>query len=184
MSVWQEFNFPWDKQVWFDSAGQYCVEKNSTIWSCSLPHDVMKRITELIAFVKGIHRWLVDSAHKWPVVRRGKSMLATWRTKSSVAGGLSLRDAMWSHCLDDVINWKHFPRYWPFVRGIHRSPVNSPHKGQWRGALMFPLICVWINGWVNNREAGDLRRYRAHYDVTVMVTCIRKQTFGRTVWIS
>ena len=63
---------------------------------------------------------------------------------------------------DDVIKWKHFPRYWPFVWGIHRSPVNSPHKGQWRGALMFTLICAWINGWVNNREAGDLRRYCAH----------------------
>ena len=71
---------------------------------------------------------------------------------------------------DDVIKWKHFPRYWPFVRGIHRSPGNSPHKGQWRGALMISLICVWINGWVYNREAGDLRRYRAHYDVTVMQT--------------
>ena len=69
---------------------------------------------------------------------------------------------------DDIIKWKHFPRYWPFVRGIHRSPVNSPHKGQWRGALMFTLICARINGWVNNREAGDLRRYRAHYDVIVM----------------
>ena len=68
---------------------------------------------------------------------------------------------------DDVIKWKHFPRYWPFVRGIHRSPLNSPHKGQWRGALMFSLICVWINGWVNNGEAGDLRRYSAHYDVIV-----------------
>ena len=42
---------------------------------------------------------------------------------------------------DDVIKWKHFPRYWPFVWGIHRSPVNSPHKGQWHGALMFSLIC-------------------------------------------
>ena len=72
-------------------------------------------------------------------------------------------------CLhDDVMKWKHFPRYWPFVRWIHRSPVNSPHKGQWRGALMFSLICVWINGWVNNREAGDLRRYCAHYGVIVM----------------
>ena len=70
---------------------------------------------------------------------------------------------------DDVIRWKHFPRYRPFVRGIHRSPVNSPHKGQWRRDLMFSLICVWMNGWVNNLEAGDLRRYRAHYDVTVMV---------------
>ena len=48
-------------------------------------------------------------------------------------------------------------------------PVNSTHKGQWRGPLMFSLICVWINGWVNNGETGDLRRYRAHYDVTVMI---------------
>ena len=38
---------------------------------------------------------------------------------------------------DNVIKWKYFPRYWPFVRGIHRYPVNSPHKGQWRGTLMF-----------------------------------------------
>ena len=65
-------------------------------------------------------------------------------------------------------NGNFFPRYWPFVRGYHRSPVNSPHKGQWRGTLMFSLICASINGWVNNHEAGDLRRHRAHYDVTVM----------------
>ena len=64
---------------------------------------------------------------------------------------------MWVN--DDVIKWKHFPRNWPFVRGIHRSPVNSPHKSQWRGALIFSLICTRINGWVNNGEAGDLRRY-------------------------
>ena len=73
----------------------------------------------------------------------------------------------WFH--DDVIKWKHFPRYWPFVWGIHRSPVNSPHKGQWRGALMFSLIYVWINGSINNGEAGDLRRHRAHYEVTVLL---------------
>ena len=69
--------------------------------------------------------------------------------------------------------WRHqmetFSRNWPFVRGIHRSPVNSPHKGQWRGALIYSLICVWIKGWENNREAGDLRRYRAHYDVIVIL---------------
>ena len=73
---------------------------------------------------------------------------------------------------DDVIKWKHFPRNWPFVLGIHRSPVNSPHKGQFRGALMFSLICVWINSWVNNREAGELRRNQAHYDVIVMRSTI------------
>ena len=81
---------------------------------------------------------------------------------------------------DDVIKWKHFPRNWPFVRGI--SPVNSPHKGQWRGALMFSLICVWINGWVNNREAGDLSRYRAHDDVTVMVTFILGNNRNQPNW--
>ena len=81
---------------------------------------------------------------------------------------------------DDVIKWKHFPRNWPFVRGIHRSPVNSPHKGQWCGALMFPLICVGINDWVNNGEAGDLRRYRVHYDVIVMkIVCISRRRVHR-----
>ena len=51
------------------------------------------------------------------------------------------------------------------------SPVTGefPAKGQWRGALKFYLIYAWINGWVNNREAGDLRRRRIHYDVTVMM---------------
>ena len=83
---------------------------------------------------------------------------------------LTYTDSVW-YCpwRHDVIKWKHFPRYWPFVRGIYWSPVNSPHKGQWRGTLMFSLICVWINGRVNNREAGDLRRYRVHYDFTVML---------------
>ena len=70
---------------------------------------------------------------------------------------------------DDVIKWKHFPLYWSFVWGIHWSRVNSRHKGKWCGALMFSLICVWIKGWVNKHEAGDLRRFRAHYDVIVMV---------------
>ena len=73
---------------------------------------------------------------------------------------------VWWH--NDVIKRKHFPRYWPFVRGIHRWPVNSPHKGQWCGALMFSLICAWTDDRVNNRDAGDFRLNRAHYDVTVL----------------
>ena len=73
---------------------------------------------------------------------------------------------MFTH--DDIIKWKHLPRYWPFVRGIQRSPVNSPHKGQWRRALMFSLICTWNHNWANNGDAGNLRRYHVHYDVIVM----------------
>ena len=58
---------------------------------------------------------------------------------------------------DEVTKWKHFPRYWPFVRGIHRSP------------LMFSSTCAWINGWVKNRDAADLKRHCPHYDVNVRI---------------
>ena len=92
----------------------------------------------------GIHWWLAVSLHKGPVMQK-------------------------TFPLNDINTWKHFPRYWPFVQGINLSPANSPHKGQWRGALIFSLICSWINGWVNNHEAGDMRRHCAHYDITVMM---------------
>ena len=69
---------------------------------------------------------------------------------------------------DDVIKWKHFPIYWPFVRESHRSPVDSPHESQWRRALIFSLICAQTNSWANNRDAGNLRRHYAYYDVIVM----------------
>ena len=109
---------------------------------------------------------------------------APGRWKPHLAGEMhaDVFDSLWRHH-DNVIKWKHFPRYWPSVRGIHRSPVNSPHKGQWRGALMFSLICARINGSVNNGEAGDLRHHRAHYDVIVMTVChsesIRTHTGSR-----
>ena len=64
------------------------------------------------------------------------------------------------HYHDDVVKWRHFPRYWLFGRGTHRSPVNSPHKSQWRGALVLSLICAWINALVNTR---------AHCDVIVKI---------------
>ena len=68
--------------------------------------------------------------------------------------------------------------YWPFVRGIHRYPVNSPHKGQWRRPLVFSLICARINDWVNTREAGDLRRRRAHYASHAVMTEVDKAVFA------
>ena len=89
-------------------------------------------------------------------------LLMSWKSKELSWGGSS-RDH------DDIIKWKHFLHYWPFVWGIHRSPMNSPQKGKWSGALMFSLICARLNSWVNNGEAGDLRCHRAHYDVTLMM---------------
>ena len=90
-----------------------------------------------------------------------------WAIKISHRGNLS-----WP--VREIASWcRHqmetFSALLAICGGIHQSPVNSPHIGQWRGALMFTLrICARINGWVNNREAGDLRRYRHHYDVFVM----------------
>ena len=89
-----------------------------------------------------------------------------------------------SCCHDDVIKWKHFPRYWPGPRRIPRTKASDAELRC--GASMCSLICVWINGWENNRETGDLRRYRAHYDVTLMVLharlllgriCVRHETY-------
>ena len=59
------------------------------------------------------------------------------------------------------------------VRGINWSPVNSSHKGQWRGALVFSLICTWTNGYANNQDPSNLRRHRSDYDITLMNQLMR-----------
>ena len=101
-------------------------------------------------------------------------------------GPVSRMSAIWNAVIHgDVIKWKHFPRYWPFVRGIHRSPVNSPHKGHWRGALMF-FVCVWINGWVNFRETGHCNvanQYvlRSHLQQS---NCHKKHNIAVNNWVA
>ena len=66
--------------------------------------------------------------------------------------------------------WRHQMETFPALLAVcaGNSPVTGdlPHKGQWRGALMFSLICAWVN----NRDVYDLRRHHAHSDVTVMGT--------------
>ena len=73
-----------------------------------------------------------------------------------------LRYPWWYHQMET------FSALQALCAGNSPVPVNSSHTGQWRGALMFPLICAWINVWANNRESGDLTRHRAHYDVIEM----------------
>ena len=79
--------------------------------------------------------------------------------------------------------WRHqmetFSALLAFCEGIHRSPVTSPHKDQLHGALLFSLICAWINTWVNNGEAGDLRRHRAHYWPAHRAGLLRCNFFGQ-----
>ena len=90
------------------------------------------------------------------------------------------------HICDNRTRWVHkcFP-WWMGSRMMTSSNgnifrVTGPLCGEFTGPGEFPtqrpvtrsfdvsLICVWINGWVNNREAGDLRRHQAHCDVIVM----------------
>ena len=71
------------------------------------------------------------------------------------------------------------------LRGNQRAPVNSLHKGQWRGALMFSFICAWTNGWANNRNVGDLRRHCIHFGFTVMKhLCMSMRSFMTSARIS
>ena len=68
----------------------------------------------------------------------------------------------WQSAGDDLILWHHQMETFPASLALFAG--NSPVSG----SLMFSLICVWTNGWINTRDAGDLRRYRANYDVTVI----------------
>ena len=77
--------------------------------------------------------------------------------KCSQGMGFEVSTSWWRLQMETFSAWR-----------IHRSPINYAYKGQWRGALMFSLICVCINSWVNNHEAGDLRRHHTHFDVIVM----------------
>ena len=87
-------------------------------------------------------------------------------------------------CHDDAIKWKYFQRYWPFVREIHRWPVNSSHKGQWRGALMFSLICALnkqlskLSGgwWVEAPSRPLWRQYDVHMHICIRICPYTIQT--------
>ena len=117
-----------------------------------------------LAFVWGIHRGAVNSPHKWPVTRNMfpfDDVIMYIAVMSDEHHGMSNHQKPKIVCLAvcsvhqhaDVIKWKHFPRNCPFVRGIHRSPVNSLHKGQWCGAFMF-FFDLCLNKRLNKQSWG------------------------------
>ena len=77
----------------------------------------------------------------------------------------------------EVTQWNHIPRYRPFVMGIHRSPVDSLHKGPVTRTALFSLVFISTKCWINRRAARDLRRHGAHCHVIVMLFSAR-QTSG------
>ena len=119
-----------------------------------------------------LHKFRPELNRSSKVTIRAKGHL-TWnlRVNNTFLYGQSYHHSMWSNGTKSIMmtssNGNIFRVTGPLC-GESPVPVNFPHKGQWRGALMFSLISAWINGWVNNGEAGDLRRHRGHYDVNVM----------------
>ena len=95
--------------------------------------------------------------------------LVNWLGESSRVRYSEIFEYLFAHMMTSS-NGNIFHVTGPLRGAIHRSPLNSPLKGQWRGALMLSLICAWIHGWANNGEAGDLRRYRVLDNVTVVST--------------
>ena len=90
----------------------------------------------------------------------------TFYNNINVTSAITRQSSWWRHQMEE------FSALLALCAGNSPVPVNSPHKGQWREALMFSLICACINGWANNREAGDFRRHHSHYGVPVMVHII------------
>ena len=119
-----------------------------------------------------VYNWCVRSA----MLRAGETWASTiyliciacnamtwlWSAGCAVSSQSTKSAPWWRHQMET------FSALLALCAGIHRSPVNSPHKSQWRGALMFSFICTWTNGWANNRNADDLRCHRAHYYAIVM----------------
>ena len=142
-SLWRHCN---DRQLFQCGAGV------SAILKCLRA----RKASKLGVIKRGINR-SVDSPHKRTSYTESVSMLWHHHVEASPR-----TNTWWRHQMETV------SALLAICAGNSPAPVNSPHKGQWRGALMFSLICARINGWVNNREAGDLRRHPTHCDVIVM----------------
>ena len=122
-----------------------------------------------------LHRWKLNISY----IKMNIVCLASVKTGSVSDTNVSrfISHIIW-RWHDDVIKWRHFPRHWPFVRGIHWSPVNSPHKGQWRGALVFSLIC--LNKRLSKQPWGWwFETPTPHYDVIVMDHAPRVWSAGK-----
>ena len=69
-------------------------------------------------------------------------------------------DEWWCH--DMIMTWQWFPHYWPYVRGIHGSLLDSADKGPVTVTLIFPLLLAWISCWTNRRVVSAFRWHDAH----------------------
>ena len=95
-----------------------------------------------LAFVRGIHRWPVNSTHKRPVTQNRFHMMTSWLFQTTMSSpDCLLIPVRYNH--NDVIQWKRFPHYWYFVMGIHRSPVGFPLQRPVIRTFGVSLMLAW-----------------------------------------
>ena len=150
MKVTSSMNWRWDKSSW------KLVTQNS--WEISLISSIVNLMS---------HTSVKNCAGHWHCIEGSK--------------GIKLRNMIYT-LFNTYISIPEILFLWlgqslsTYLHTLHC--MMTSHKGQWRGALMYTLICARINDWVNNREAGDWRRHRGHYDVNVMYIGVKMTTMS------
>ena len=168
--------------VWILRKNYMCLLQALWMTAVALEHTqrVSRQLHSLIRHLLPlwrIQRMLCIESVNSPVCHAGRLRSTVLMTSYKMVHISSNKRVAWSSKQAKVLHitsswWHHqmetFSTLLALCAGNSLVPMNSPHKGQWRGALIFSLICVWINSWINNREAGDLRHHRGHPDVSVM----------------
>ena len=122
-----------------------------------------------------INWWLVDSPHKVSVmgtfVILNKILNKQW---CSLQWRHNERDGVSNHRrLDGLLNSMVCSASLACVRGIHRSPVNSPHKGPvTQKMLPFDDVIMWI---------AVVPIWRPCNDINWLVSCTAKRIQTRSV---
>ena len=153
--------------------------------TCSAPNHYLNQYWSIV-------NWTLDNIVHWNLnqntlifIEENAFENAVWKTAVILSRLQGDNKVTLVDTLRPEPNSRRFPNY-IFTWWRHQMETFSallaicagnPHKGQWGGALMFSLICIWINGWVNNREAGDLTPHRTYYDVIVMIYDLFKEMF-------
>ena len=148
------------------------------LWVCS---RTLHYYTDIIS----LHQFIMWSCNSFSLFRH-----VTWLKRGSYVN--TMMGVLASLCREpcNVIKWKNCPRYWPYVRGIHRSPVNSPHKGQWHGALMIlwsaleqiveriietPVIWDAIKPIMSSLYCESVKPRKALVSINITTPCYRSQ---------
>ena len=126
-------------------------------------------------FMGSVIRDIIQPLLSGNIISRQISWLpmAQHQTTASSNVGISSTGSCNIH-LGAISWWRH--QMETFSTLLAHCAGNSPVTGEFPSQrpvtrnFQFSLICTWINDWVNNREAGDLRRHRIHYDGAVMFT--------------